>query len=324
MRTRAFFAAAIGLLPALLTPAFAGDYPTDKPISLVLPFAPGGPSDVIARLIADKLSTGLGQKVLVVNTPGAGGMVASSSVARAAPDGYTLFYPNASTLTIAPQLRKEKGPMPLEQFVPVAPVLQFSLVLVANPGVQANDLQSLVQYARQNPGKVSYASPGVGTTPHLAAEMLEHETGISMLHVPYNGGSPAVLATVAGEVNLFFEQPLTILPHLKTGKLKALVSTGSQPLPLLPDVPTATQAGYPDLTLESWSAIVAPAGTPPAIVERLNQEVNKVLAQPEVQQAITSRGLEPTPGTPQDLARRIQEDWPRWSALIKNRNIVVN
>jgi tripartite-type tricarboxylate transporter receptor subunit TctC len=315
-------AAAIALLqPLASAPARAADDYPSKPISLVLPFAPGGPSDVIARTIANKLAANLKQPVVVLNTPGAGGMIASASVARAEPDGYTLFYPNASTLAIAPQLSRKPGPEPLTQFAPVAPVLKFSLVLVANPSVAAKNLKELVQAAKAQPDKFSFASAGNGTTPHLVGELFKREAGISMLHVPYKGGSPAVLALLAGQVDLFFEQTLTVAPHVRTGKLKALAVTGKTRMDFFPDVPTVAESGYPGLALESWSAIVAPAGTPPAVVALLNREINKVLAMPEVRDAIASRGLEPTTGTPDDLARLIREEWARWTPVIKSQYI---
>ena len=313
---RSLIAAAVALAAAGVSAQPAG-YP-NKPIRLVLPFAPGGPSDVIARLVANKLGENLKQPVVPVNTPGAGGQIASQQVAASAPDGYTLFYANQSTLNIAPQVMHR----PPQEFAAVAPVLSFSLVLAANAGVQAKDLKELIQLAKARPGSLSFASPGVGTTPHLIGEMFQKETGVKMVHVAYKGAAPAVQDLLAGNVQLFFDQLFLLDPHFKDGKLKPLVTTSPTRLPGLPDVPTVTELGLPQLTLQSWSGMVAPAGTPPAIVNYLNREFNKVLDLPEIREAITSRGLEPMKGTPESFARAIQEDYPRWTAVVKGANIV--
>jgi tripartite-type tricarboxylate transporter receptor subunit TctC len=320
MDRRTLLAAALAV-PLTGALAQTGDYP-NKPLRLILPFATGGSSDVIARLFASKLSASLKQPVLVVNAPGAGGMVASQQAASAPADGYTLFYPNQSTLTIAPQVTRKQGPEPWTQFAPVAPVLGFSLVLVAHPSLPANSLKELVQYAKANPDKLNYASPGIGTTPHLVGEVFKREADIRMVHVAYKGGGPAITALLGGEVNLFFEQPLTILPHLKAGTLKALAVTSRQRLPFFPNVPTVTEAGLPGLTLESWSGVVVPLATPRPIVAFLSREIGRILDAPDMQEAIVSRGLEPMKMSPEEFDRLIRADYPRWTAVIKSQNIV--
>jgi tripartite-type tricarboxylate transporter receptor subunit TctC len=320
MRRRSFLAASASL-PMGAALAQAADYP-NKPIKLVLPFANGGSSDVIARLIANKLSESLKQPVVVMNVPGAGGMIASQQVAAAPADGYTLFYPNASTLTIAPQLMRKQGPEPWTQFAPVAPALGFSLVLAAHPSVPANNLQELIQLAKAKPDQVSFASPGIGTTPHLEGELLKREAGIRMVHVAYKGGAPAVNDLLGGTVNLFFEQLLTLLQHFKAGKLKPLVVTSRTRMPFLPDVPTMIESGYPQLTLQSWSGFALPLHTPHEIVSLLNREVNKVLDQPDVREAIVSRGLEPMKTSSEEFGRMIREEYPRWTSIIRSQNIV--
>jgi tripartite-type tricarboxylate transporter receptor subunit TctC len=315
-KRRTLIAAGLALFAA---GAFAqpGGYP-NKPIRLILPFAPGGPSDVVARLIANKLGEQIKQPVIPVNAPGAGGQVASQQVAAAAPDGYTLFYANQSTLNIAPQVMQR----PRTEFVAIAPVLSFSLVLAANANVPAKDFKELVQQLKAKPGSLSFASPGVGTTPHLIGEMFQKEAGVKMVHVAYKGAAPAVQDLLAGHVQLFFDQLFMLEPHFKDGKLKPLATTSPTRLPALPDVPTMTELGLPQLTLQSWSGMVAPAGTPPETVNYLNREFRKVLDLPEIREAITSRGLEPMKGTPDAFARMIREDYPRWTALIKSANIV--
>jgi tripartite-type tricarboxylate transporter receptor subunit TctC len=316
MKRRSVLAAGL-LLAAAGAFAQPAGYPS-KPIRLILPFAPGGPSDVIARLIANKLGDAIKQPVIPVNAPGAGGQVASQQVAAAAADGYTLFYANQSTLNIAPQVMHR----PHTEFVAIAPVLSFSLVLAANSSVPAKDLKELIQLMKARPGGLSFASPGVGTTPHLIGEMFQREAGVKMVHVAYKGAAPAVQDLLAGHVQLFFDQLFMLDPHFKDGKLKPLVTTSPTRLAALPDVPTATELGLPQLTLQSWSGMVAPAGTPPEIVNYLNREFNKVLDLPEIREAIVSRGLEPMKGTPESFAKIIRDDYPRWTALIKSANIV--
>ena len=320
MQRRSFIAASAAL-PFASAFAQAGDYP-NKPIQLVLPFATGGSSDVVARLIANKLAENLKQPVVVLNVPGAGGMIASQRVASAPADGYTLFYPNASTLTIAPQIMRKQGPEPWTQFTPVAPALGFSLVLAAHPSVPANNLAELIALAKSKPDQISFASPGVGTTPHMVGELMKRETGVRMLHVAYKGGGPAVTDLLAGTVNLFFEQPLTLLQHIKAGKLKALAVTSRARMPSLPDVPTVAEAGWPQLTLQSWSGFAVPINTPPAIVAFLNREVNKVLDMPEVREAILSRGLEPMKASSEEFGKMIREEYPRWTTVIRDQKIV--
>jgi tripartite-type tricarboxylate transporter receptor subunit TctC len=313
--------AASAAIPFANSFAQSGEYP-NKPIRMVLPFPPGGATDAIARLIAQKLSEHLKQPVVVVNAPGAGGTIASQQVVNAPADGYTLFYPNASTLTIAPQVMRQRGPEPWTQFAPLAPVLGFSLVLVAHPSVPANNLNELIQLAKSQPDRLSFASPGVGTTPHLMGELLKREAGIQLLHIAYKGAGQAVSDLLAGTVNLFFEQPLTVVQHIKAGKLKPIVVTSRSRMPSLPDVPTAAEMGLQQLTLQSWSGYVVRLGTPPQVIATLQREINKVLNLPEVREAITSRGLEPMKGTAEDFGRLIREDYPRWTEIIRSQNII--
>jgi tripartite-type tricarboxylate transporter receptor subunit TctC len=321
MKRRHFLVATAGI-PFVDAFAQVGDYP-NRPIQLVLPFPPGGSSDVIARLIAGKLSENLKQPIVVINAPGAGGIIASRRVASAPADGYTLFYPNASTLTIAPQIMRKPEPEPWTQFSPITPAAGFSLVLAAHPSLPANNLAELIALAKTKPDQISFASPGIGTTPHMVGELMNRETGVRMMHVPYKGGAAAVTDLLAGTVNLFFEQPLTLLQHIKSGRLKALAVTSQARLPSLPEVPTVTEAGWPQLTLQSWSGFAAPINTPPAIIALLNRELIKVLDLPETREAITSRGLEPMKTTSQEFGRMIRDEYPRWTAIIRDQKIVL-
>ncbi|KAI3604101.1 BUG/TctC family periplasmic protein (plasmid) [Cupriavidus necator H850] len=300
----------------------ADAYPS-KPIKLVLPFAAGGQSDVVARIAAERLTSALGQPLVVENVGGAGGMIAASKVARSPADGYTLFLPNASTLTIAPHLQPGSGVTP-SSFAPIATVSQFPLVLVVNSNSPYKSLADVIAAAKSKPGKLSFASPGVGTTPHLAGETFSQEAGITITTVPYKGGAPALNDLLAGQVDLYFEAPATIVPQIQAGKLRALAVTGKKRMAALPNVLTVAEQGFPKLTLESWAAFVAPKGTPPAIIERLRTEIEKVVKSQDFTRKLEERGFEPLSTSPAELARMINEESVRWGQIIKERRITVN
>ncbi|WP_427308694.1 Bug family tripartite tricarboxylate transporter substrate binding protein [Cupriavidus sp. H39] len=305
------------------TAGMAADAYPSKPIKLVLPFAAGGQSDVVARIAAERLTSALGQPVVVENLGGAGGMIAASKAARSPADGYTLFLPNASTLTIAPHLQPGSGITPAS-FAAIATVSQFPLVLVVNSNSPYKSLGDVIAAAKSKPGKLSFASPGVGTTPHLAGETFSQEAGITITTVPYKGGAPALNDLLAGQVDLYFEAPATIVPHIQAGKLRALAVTGKNRMAALPKVPTVAEQGFPKLTLESWAAFVAPKGTPPAIIERLRTEIEKVVKSQDFTRKLEERGFEPLSTSPAELARMINEESVRWGQIIKDRHITVN
>jgi tripartite-type tricarboxylate transporter receptor subunit TctC len=307
----------------LPTGALAADAYPSEPIKLILPFAAGGQSDVVARIIAERLRPALGQPVVVENVAGAGGMIAAARVARAPADGYTLFLPNASTLTITPHLLEKSG-VKASSFEPIATVSQFPLVLVVNSNSPYKSLADVIAAAKSKPGQLSFASPGVGTTPHLAGETFSQEAGITLTSVPYKGGAPALNDLLAGQVDLYFEAPATIVPYIEAGKLRALAVTGRKRITALPNVPTVAELGFPKLTLESWAAFVAPKGTPPAIIERLRTEIEKVVKSPDFTRKLEERGFEPLSTSPVELARMINEDNVRWAQAIKDRHITVN
>lgn len=305
------------------TAGTAADAYPSKPIKLVLPFAAGGQSDVVARIAAERLTSALGQPVVVENVGGAGGMIAAAKVARSPADGYTLFLPNASTLTIAPHLQPGSGVTP-SSFAPIATVSQFPLVLVVNSASSYKSLADVIAAAKSKPGKLSFASPGVGTTPHLAGETFSQEAGIKITTVPYKGGAPALNDLLAGQVDLYFEAPATIVPQIQAGKLRALAVTGKNRMAALPNVPTVAEQGFPKLTLESWAAFVAPKETPPAIIERLRTEIEKVVKSQDFTRKLEERGFEPLSTSPAELARMINEESVRWGQIIKERRITVN
>jgi tripartite-type tricarboxylate transporter receptor subunit TctC len=305
------------------TAGMAADAYPSKPIKLILPFAAGGQSDVVARMAAERLTSALGQPLVVENVGGAGGMIAASKVARSPADGYTLFLPNASTLTIAPHLQPGSGVTP-SSFAPIATVSQFPLVLVVNSNSPYKSLADVIAAAKSKPGKLSFASPGVGTTPHLAGETFSQEAGITITTVPYKGGAPALNDLLAGQVDLYFEAPATIVPQIQAGKLRALAVTGKKRMAALPNVPTVAEQGFPKVTLESWAAFVAPKGTPPAIIERLRTEIEKVVKSQDFTRKLEERGFEPLSTSPAELARMINEESTRWGQIIKERHITVN
>ncbi|MBT2304685.1 tripartite tricarboxylate transporter substrate binding protein [Variovorax paradoxus] len=307
----------------LCSTAFAAETYPSRPIKVILPFATGGQSDVVARLIAERMAAGLGQPLVVENVAGAGGMIAAANVARAAPDGYTIFLANASTLTIAPYLQKRATVDPAA-FTPITTVSQFPLVLVVNSNSPYKSLADVVAGAKAKPDKMSFASPGYGTTPHLMGETLMREANISITHVPYKGGGPALNDLLGGQVDLFFEAPATLLPQIHAGKLRPLAVTSKTRMPSLPEVRTVAEQGMPKLMLESWSAFVAPAGTPADIIKRLRVETEKVLKSEGIVSKLRERGFEATSSTPEELARMIRDEGRTWSQLIKERNITVD
>lgn len=315
-------AAALTTLQAVPSALAQDSYPS-RPIKMVLPFATGGQSDVVARLIAVRMSTGLGQPIVVENVPGAGGMIAAAAVARAPADGYTVFLANASTLTIAPYLQKGNKVDPTA-FTPITTSTQFPLVLVVNAKSPFKSLADVVAAGKANPGKLNYASPGVGTTPHLIGETFKREAGIDITHVAYKGGAPALNDLLAGMVDLFFEAPATLTQHIVAGTLRALAVTGKTRIQALPQVPTVTEQGMPRLSLDSWSALVAPPATPANVVTRLRLETEKVLKSPDIAGKLHEMGFEATTSTPDELSRMIRDEGRRWAQLIKERNITID
>ena len=314
--------AAMAFGVAAMAALAAAPYPA-KPIKVILPFATGGQSDVVARLITARLSVGLGQPMVVENVPGAGGMIAAANVARAAPDGYTLFLANASTLTIAPYLQKGVNVKPSD-FTPVTTVSQFPLVLVVNSASPYKSLADVIAAARSRPDKLSYASPGYGTTPHLVGETFRREAGIEITHVPYKGGAPALNDLLGGQVDLFFEAPSTLLPQIRAGRIRPIAVTSKTRMSAFPEVPTVAEQGMPQLTLESWSGFVAPPHTPADVVARLRIETDKVLKSQDIVGKLHELGFEATSSTPQELARMVRDEGATWSKLIKERNISVD
>jgi tripartite-type tricarboxylate transporter receptor subunit TctC len=292
----------------------AANFP-DHPIKLIVPFGPGGPPDVAARLIGAYLSDHLGP-VVVENHVGAGGTLAARLVATSPPDGYTLLAGTAGSLSISPQMYKDAGVDPLKQFAAVALVSSAPLVLAIQKSVPAHSVKELVAYAKANPGKLNYGAV-IGTPPHLSGEMFKHITGADIVFVPYKTASQATSDVLAGHMNMTFEGTTAITPFIKSGQLRALAVTSAHRIPELPNVPTTDELGYPGMPPDSWQAIVAPAGTPAPIVEKINAVVNQGLATPGLQQKILRLGGEPEPKSVADFAAYIADQYRRWGDVIR-------
>jgi tripartite-type tricarboxylate transporter receptor subunit TctC len=318
MRRMRDLLAALVVLCGVLAPADAQPYP-NHPIRLVAPFPAGGPVDVMARLIADKLSQSIGT-MIVDNRPGAGGTIGSRLAAAAEPDGYTLLLGSSTSLTAAPALYRNLAYDPVKSFTPVAMISSVPFALVVSPKLPVHNLAELVAYARQHPGKLNYGAP-TGALPHLTAEMFKSAAAIDIVHVPYKGAATAITDLLGGQTDLAFEPTSVLLAHIRDGTLRALAVTGATRSPELPDVPTVSESGYPGFASVSWSGIVAPAGTPPAIVARLNAAVNAAIAQPDTQSRLAGLGAAPMTGTPADFAALIATETPKWAAVVKKADI---
>jgi tripartite-type tricarboxylate transporter receptor subunit TctC len=305
-------------LPA---PAPAGTFP-DHPIKLIVPFGPGGPPDVAARLIGAYLSDHLGP-VVVENHVGAGGTLASRMVAMSPPDGYTLLAATAGSLAISPQLYKDAGIDPVKQFAAVALVSSAPLVVAVSPTIPAHSVKELVAYAKANPGKLNYGAV-IGTPPHMSGEMFKHITGADIVFVPYKSASQATIDVLAGQMSMTFEGTTAIVPHVKSGEVRALAVTSPARIPEIPDVPTMDELGYPGMPPDSWQGIVAPAGTPVEIVDKINKIVNEGLATPELRGKIIGLGGEPQPKSVADFAAYIAAQYQRWGDVIRVTGVTLN
>ena len=306
---------------AAAMPAQAADpaYPT-RPIRLLVPFAPGGGSDTTARILTPKLHEAMGQAWVVDNRGGAGGNLAAEIVAKANPDGYTVFLGFNTVLTVNPTLYKLNFSME-KDLVSVTLLATAQYIMVLHQSVPANNLKEFIALAKQKPGAYNFSSGGMGTPLHLAAELFSKRAGIKMVHVAYKGGSPAAAALLGGEVQVLFGSIAASMPHVKSGRLKAFATTGVRRSKVAPDLPTMIELGFPGFDVGSWYAFLVPANTPPVVVRRLRDEALKVISIPDVQQALSRQGLEPETSTPQELAARIKSETATWAQVIKEAGI---
>lgn len=299
-----------------LAPNSASAYPT-RPVTLVLGFAPGGPSDVMARIFAKKLEQVLGQPIIIENRAGAGGNIAGEAVARAAPDGYTLLLANSGILAANASLYKRTGFDAVRDFTPITRVGAQANVLVINPAIPAKTLAELIAHARANPGKVSFASGGHGSSPHLAGELLKTEAKINIIHVPYKGTGPALQDVIAGHVQMMFASVSAAKAQIDSGKLRALAVTTLKRTALLPDVGSVAELAVPNFEATAWHALVAPAGLPKDVLGTLHKAMMTTLADSATSQQLTNLGLDIMPTSPDELAAYINTEIPKWSAIIK-------
>ncbi|BDB24453.1 MFS transporter [Cupriavidus sp. TA19] len=288
-----------------------------RPIQLLIPYPPGGSADLLARPVAAKLQEKLGQPVVLDYRPGAGGTIATQALARAKPDGYTLIMvlaAHAINASLYPKLPYDTR----KDFAPVSLVANLPMILAGSSSLRANNVQELIAEAKANPGKLTFASAGNGNTGHLAGELFDSVAGIKMTHVPYKGSAQVVTAMLSGEVQLTFDSISTTLPHVKSGKLRALAVTGSQRAAVAPDVPTLAEAGVPGISITGWYAVLAPAGTPQPVVDRLSTEIATVLRQPDLKATLATNGYEPVGSTPAALRTHIDAEINRWSKVVKD------
>ena len=311
-------------LLALSGAAFAqAGYPS-RPVTLVVPFPPGGGTDTGARLIAQKLSAKWGQQVVVENKGGAAGQIGADSVAKAKPDGYTILMGNIGTQAINPALYTKLPYDPDKAFAPISLVAELPLAMMVNPGVPARTAQEFITLARSQPGRLSYSSSGAGGAPHLAAEMFKLGTNTFIVHVPYRGGGPAVSDLIAGHVQLSFMTVLEASGHIKAGKLRALAVTSNQRVSALPDVPALAEGAVPGFNSISWIGLLAPAGTPREIVEKISADVRELIASDEVKTRLTDLGGVPRANTPAQFGQMIEADRKRYTQIIRERKITVD
>lgn len=307
------------LLMAVIAPVVAQPYPA-RPVRMVVPFPPGGPTDIVARLMAPKMAEALGQQVVVDNRGGAGGAIGTEQVAKSAPDGYTLIMGTIGGLAVARSLNPKLGYDTLRDFAPITQSVTVTSILVTHPSVPAKNVRELLALARARPGQLNYGSSGNGTITHLAGELLKYMSKVNITHVPYKGGSPALTALVSGEVDLTYENSLIITPHIRSGRVKALAVTGAKRSALLPELPTIAET-LPGYSASGWYGLLAPAATPKAVLARLHGEAVKALRAPDVIEKLSSQGAEPVASTPEEFTAFIRSETDKWAKLVKAANM---
>ena len=304
------------LLVCIAAAVHAQDRFPEKPVRFIVPFPPGGGTDALARILGAKLGEQWGQQVIVDNRAGAQGNIGTAAGAKAAPDGYTITFAHQGALVINPHLYRDPGYDTLRDFAAVARTTEMAFVAVAHPSVPASNLRELAQHARQHPGKLTFASTSAG--PHIVGELFKQATGTDLVHVPYKGAGPAINDLLGGQVLLMFSNPTSTVPHVKSGKLRALGVMDAKRNPSLPDVPTALEAGLPELSnVIEWYGVVVPAATPSGIVQRLSDAVLRAMAAPDVVERVTQIGQTPSPAGAEPFARLIREDHARWQRVVK-------
>jgi tripartite-type tricarboxylate transporter receptor subunit TctC len=302
--------------------ALAADYPT-KPIKIVVPYAPGGGADAVARIVAKKASETVGQAIVIENKGGAGAILGTDQVAKAEPDGYTLLLGQSGPISINPAVYKSLPYDPVKDFAPITMTTAYPYILVVNAELPAKTLQELVALAKSKPDAMNYGSTGVGAANHLVAELFSSKTGTKMTHVPYRGTALAVGDLVAGQLTMVFADPISALPQIKAGKLRALAVTSLERSPVAPEVPTVAESGYPGFEALAWHGILAPAKTPPAVIKKLNEEIVKALKDPATNELLVKQAMQTVGSTPEEFAAFIQKDIAIWKGVAAAAKVTV-
>lgn len=303
--------------------AYAQSYP-NKPVRMVVPFPPGGTTDILARAVGQKLSESWGQQVLIDNRPGAGGNIGTDIVAKSAPDGYTLLMGTVGTHSINASLYGKLPFDPIKDFAPVTLVASVPNVLVVNSTVDAKSVKELIALAKSKPGQLTFASSGNGTSIHLAGELFKTMTGTAMLHIPYKGSAPAITDLLGGQTNMMFDNLPSAMPHIKSGKLRALAVTSVSRSPASPDTPTIAESGIPGYEASSWFGVLAPAGTPKDVIARIHADIVKALNTPEIKERLSGQGAEPVGNTPEQFAQHIKSETIKWAKVVKDSGAKVD
>ena len=321
MRRRAALVLALAL-PCAGGAALAADYPA-KPIKIVVPYAPGGGADAVARIVARKVSESTGYNIVVENKGGAGAILGTDQVAKAEPDGYTLLLGQSGPISINPAVYKSLPYDPVKDFAPISMTTAYPYILVVNAALPAKTLQDLVALAKSKPDSMNYGSTGVGAANHLVAELFSSKTGVRMTHVPYRGTALAVGDLLAGQLTVVFADPISALPHIKSGKLRALAVTSLERSPVAPEVPTVAESGYPGFEALAWHGILAPAKTPPAVIKKLNEEIVKAVKEPATRELLANQAMQAVGNTPEEFAAFIQKDIATWKAVAAAAKVAV-
>jgi tripartite-type tricarboxylate transporter receptor subunit TctC len=303
-----------------LAAASAQDFPS-RPIKMVIAFPAGGPADFVGRLLADKLKDQLGQNVIIENKAGASGTLGADYVAKSDPDGHTLFLTTVGAVAITPNMRTDMPYDPVRDFAPITEVVRNTTVLVVRSENPVTSAKELVELARSKPGTITVASTGIGTTPHLALELLQSAAGVKFLHVPYRGAAPALTDLLGGQVQAFFADVPVLLSQIQAGKLRPLAAASDERNPMLPDVPTLAELGYPDTRSDNWYGLLAPARTPAPIIAKLNQAVATVLADPEINRKLVQSGAIPQPTSPDQFGALLKDELARWGRIVREKGI---
>ena len=322
MRRRTFLEFSLGLAAAgaAASAVRAQDYPS-RPVTLVIPFTPGGSADFLGRIVGEQMAQGLGQSMVIDNRPGAGGSVACAAVAKADPDGHTLLLGHIGTLAFNPSLYPKLPYDPVADFAPVSMVARLPNVLVVNPSVPAQSVSELIDYARQHPGELNYSSGGNGSAAHIAMAAFASAAGLDLVHVPYKGTAPGVTDLIGGRVHMTMTGGPAVLPFAREGRLRALAVSSPTRLTAAPELPTIAEAGLPGFEASQWYGIVAPAGTPDPVLQRLNAELHRALASPDLAAKLAHEGAEPWPTSPGEFKDIIVADMARWGKLIRDNKI---